>query len=230
MIKKIITNADKLGYRSDEIDIRKENQEMRDIIICLKDVIREKKLVSLSAPQLGFYKRIIVINFNGELRSFVNPIITEAKGFELSRETCTSIPKKSYIRPRNNEITITYQTPLGKIESRKMVGKAAMVFQHAIDHLDGLLISDIGLEVTKDFDNATEDERAEFIKMYLDSLDVKQKEVEEEINKDPELKKTSDAIDFLKKVQSGEVKLSNEVVAVAKPKQKKTRKTKKDKE
>ena len=146
-MKEIVTDVELLSGRSDEVDIRKQNQLVRDTIVQLKDIIRSNNIFSLSAPQIGENIRVFVINFNGTLRSFVNPIITETKGFELSRETCESLPGKTYIRPRANNITVMYQTPLGKIESRQMVGQAAIVFQHALDHLDGLLLSDIGVEI-----------------------------------------------------------------------------------
>jgi hypothetical protein len=100
-----------------------------------------------------------------------------------------------------------YQTPLGKIESKQFMGAAAKVFQHCIDHLDGLLLSDIGLEIDEMFDNATEEERTEVINMYLDSLDIRQKEVDKEIQEDKELKQIVDGIDFMEKVKKGEVQI-----------------------
>lgn len=203
----ITNDFDILSYRCDEVDIRKENAIIREIILNLKKVIREKNLVSLAAPQLSYTKRIFCINFSGDIRTFINPIISNVKGFELNKETCSSIPDKTYIRPRHNDITVIYQTPLGKTESKKIVGVAAKVFQHAIDHLDGLLISDVGLEIDEQFDKASEKEQAEIIKMYMDSLDIKQKEINTEIQSNEELKKMSDAIEFISKVQSGEVKI-----------------------
>lgn len=203
----IITDIEKLSIRADEVDARKDNKEIREITVALKDAIREHKMLALSAPQIGFDKRLFVINFNGDLRTFVNPVITNVKGFELSRETCSSIPDKSFIRPRHNDIQVMYQTPLGKIESKRFMGAAAKVFQHQLDHLDGLLLSDIGLEVDELFDNASEEERQQVISMYLDSLDIRQKEIDKEIQEDEELKQISDGIDFMTKVQKGEVQI-----------------------
>lgn len=210
-MKEIITDAEKLSERCEEIDIRKENALMREIIVELKDTLRSTDGVGLSANQIGYDKRIFVINFSGDLRSFVNPIITSAKGLTLNREGCLSIPGKEFIRPRNTEITVVYQTPLGKTESRKLVGLAACVFQHELDHLDGLLLSDIGLEITEEFDKATEEEKDQVLQMYLESLDIKKKEVEKEISEDESLKKTSDAIKFIEKLQTGEVELGDSV-------------------
>jgi peptide deformylase len=203
----IIVDVEKLSGRADELDVRKENKEVREITVALKNAVREHNLLSLSAPQIGFDKRIFVINFNGDIRTFINPMIANVKGFELSREKCSSIPDKTFIRPRHNDIQVMYQTPLGKIESKQFMGAAAKVFQHCIDHLDGLLLSDIGLEIDEMFDNATEEERMEVINMYLDSLDIKQKEVETEIQADNELKQISDGIEFMEKVKKGEVQI-----------------------
>ena len=203
----IIVDVEKLSGRADELDVRKDNKEVRDITVALKNAVREHNLLSLSAPQIGFDKRIFVINFNGDIRTFINPMITNVKGFELSREKCSSIPDKTFIRPRHNDIQVMYQTPLGKIESKQFMGAAAKVFQHCIDHLDGLLLSDIGLEIDEVFDNATEEERMEVINMYLDSLDIKQKEVETDIQADKELKQIADGIEFMEKVKKGEVQI-----------------------
>lgn len=205
----IITDVEKLSVRADEVDVRKGNKEVREITVALKNAVREHNLLSLSANQIGFDKRIFVINFNGTIRTFVNPVITQVKGFELSRETCSSIPDKTFIRPRHNDIQVMYQTPLGKIESKRFMGAAAKVFQHEMDHLDGLLLSDIGLEIDELFDKATDEERQEVINMYIDSLDIKQKEIDKEIEDDEELKKISDGIDFMTKVQKGEVQIEN---------------------
>lgn len=205
MIKDIVTDIDALSVRSDEIETRKDNDIVREIILNLKDTIRKNNLVSLAAIQIGYDKRIFCINFKGDIRTFINPIITNVKGFELSREDCPSLPEKTFIRPRYNQIEVTYQTPLSKIESTKLIGLSAKVFQECIDHLDGLLLCDVGLEIDADFDNGTEEERNEIIAMYLDSLDIKQKEIESEIESDEELKKVNDAMKFIEGVQKGEV-------------------------
>ena len=204
-MKEIITDEILLSERSEEIDVRKENVLMREIIIELKEVCRLHNALGVAAPQIGYQKRLFVINFNGDIRTFINPIVIKVEGFGLSREACLSVPGKEFIRPRHNQITVAYQTPLGKMETRKLVGKAAEVFQHELDHLDGLLISDIGLEIDENYDKASENEKAELIKAYLDSLDLKQKEITTEIENTPELKEMSDGIKFMEAVSSGEV-------------------------
>ena len=202
----IITDYDTLSERSEEIDVRKDGIEAREIVVKLKNEIRERGLKGLSAPQIGYKKRVFVINFSdGHLNSYINPIITKVDGLELSREKCESIPGKEFIRVRHNKIEITFQDPLGKVKTQKLMGLAAIVFQELLDHLDGLLLSDVGLEIDEMFDNATDEERQEVIDAYLDSLDLLHSSLEKEVQENEELKKLDDGAKFISAMQRGEV-------------------------
>ena len=214
-MKEIITreseNNNILDIRCEEVNIKTENEIVRNIVLDLKDTIRNtNECVGLAANQIGYDKRIFCINFSGDIRSFVNPIIANAKGLTLSREKCMSIPGKEYLVPRNTEIEVHYLTPLGKVESRKIFGYAASVFQHELNHLDGALISDIGLEITEEYEKASEEEKSELIKAYLESLDLKAKELNKEIEEDKDLKQINDAIKFTEGLVKGEVEVETE--------------------
>ena len=210
----IVTDYNALSVRSDEIDTKKENALLREIILKLKETISDNNLTGLAAPQLGYYKRVFVINFKGKLQTYINPVIASMKGMELSKEESPSFPGKRFLRPRSGEIKIMFQNPMGKAQSQKLVGLAAVIFQELIDHLDGLLLPDVGLEIDDDFDNASDEERAEVINSYLDSLDIAHKSLKEEINSDPEAKQISDAVDFMTSVKRGETKIELETVKV----------------
>ena len=204
-VVEIVTDYDKLSERCIEVDTTKKNSDIQDIILKLKNTIRANdNMIGLSANQIGSDKRVICLNFNGSLRTFINPIITNAGPLELVQETCHSEPGKTFIRLRHNRVEVTYQTPLSKIETVKLFGMAARAMQHHIDHLDGILLSDIGLEIEDDFINATEEEKQEVISMYLDSLDLALKDIEVSIEKDKDAKQLRDATKFIESVRKGE--------------------------
>lgn len=209
--KEILTienNEIQLSERSMEIDTKNQAIEMREIISAVKNTIRKNNLSYLSAPSIGYQRRIFAINFNDlEIKTFINPIIATAKGLHLSKEISNVIPNKTYIRPRNTEITVMYQRPTGQPESRKLVGLAADVFQQCMDDIDGILLSDIGLEIDEDWDTLSDEDKQEIINAYLDSLDLKEKELRKEIESDKDLKQISDAIDFMSSVYRGETKI-----------------------
>lgn len=203
-----------LDKMCDKIDTRKKNALMRECIKELKDTMEKNDLVSLSAPQIGYNCRIFCVRLDNRIKAFINPMITEAKGLQLSRETCSSIPNKTFIRLRHPQINLYYENPLGKIESGTFTGKSAMVVQHCVDHLDGLLLHDVGLEIDSDFDEATDEERGAVVDEYLKSLDLRREELHTEIQNDAEAKKVADAMKFMTAVQNGEVTLSDETVSV----------------
>ena len=201
----IITDLEKLGDRAEEVDVKKDNKTVKEIVLELKKTIRENNLTSLSAPQIGYNKRIFVINYNGDLRTYINPVLAELNDLRIVKEKCTSIPDKTFLIPRHSKIKVMYQTPMGKIESCQLIGVAASKFQHLLDHLEGMLVSDIGLEVDERFDNASDEEKEEVIKAYIDSLDIKLKEIKKDIEEDKDLMQMSKAIEFIEKKNKGEI-------------------------
>ena len=205
MIKELITDYEQLSEVSDNIDVKGDNEEMRQIILTLKETMREKNLKSLSAPQIGIKKRIFCVKDSKGIHSFVNPMIKKSTEMTFSREIDECFPDKEYIYPRNGRIVVNYQTPLGDFKSTNVVGYSAFVFQRMIDHLNGVLISDIGLEIDELWDKASEEERAEVLKQYMESLDLVSKQLDEEIAKDENLTKQKKAIEFEHALIAGDV-------------------------
>lgn len=205
--KKIITNEEELLERSEEIDPRKDGKTVKSIILEIKNVIRHQNIVALAAPQIGYKKRIVALNFGNDIKTFVNPLIVKCEDFTLTRETSCSIPDKVFLVPRYNKIEVNFQTATGKIQSYTLLGFAAYQMQQCIDYLEGVFISDIGMQIDKDFDSATDDEKQEIIKLFLDSIDSKLEEVNGEISNDEELHQLSEGIRFIQSVNRGETVL-----------------------
>ena len=223
MIKEIITDVNKLSEICDEVKLLKQKpgkqleyffedkEELDQIIIDLKQTLREHPNgVGLSANQIGYNKRVFVLNFNGDIRTYINPSIAVSGPMGFNREGCLSLPNKEYIVPRASQITVNYVTPNGRVDTAEIKGFAASVFQHELDHLNGVTLEDIGLEIDEQFDKATDEERDELIKAYRDMLIKKENELNKEIEEDKELKETTKAIEFMKKVQEGKITLEKE--------------------
>lgn len=205
-----LEELNKLG-RAQEIDHEKSGKLLREITSNIKRTMRKTGLISLSAPGIGYNKRIFCIDFSDkEIKSFINPVVTNATGLQLVRESCSSIPGKEYLVPRNSTIDVIYETPTGQIKTKRLKDVVAFVFQHEIDHLNGVTLEDIGLEVDSDFDEATAEEREEIIDMYLDSLDLRQRYLEETINSDEELKLVSERLRFVEALARGDIEFEKQ--------------------
>jgi len=77
----------------------------------------------------------------------VNPVIVERSGIErIGEEGCLSLPGAVGQVARDAKIRVEWRTPRGEEKSEIFEGMAAVVIQHEIDHLDGVLFVDKKLE------------------------------------------------------------------------------------
>ncbi|MFC0189058.1 peptide deformylase [Fictibacillus aquaticus] len=107
--------------------------------------------VGLAAPQIGITKRIIAVHVedeNGKLYScaMINPkIISHSVQLTYleSGEGCLSVDREvpGYV-PRYAKLTVKGYSPEGELIEFKLKGMPGIVFQHEIDHLDGIMFYD----------------------------------------------------------------------------------------
>lgn len=224
-----IYDEEKLAQSSIEIDTKKDNALMRKIILELKETMEQNGLTALSAPQIGYQYRVFCIKFQNNkkkktsesIHTFINPVATGIRGLVIDREGDPCLPDRQFIIVRNNDISVLYQTPLGKPISQKFSGKATATIQLMLDHLDGVLLTDLGLEIDERFDQATEEERNELLEAYMKSLDLYKSDLDSYIENDKELKSMKDAVDFIQSVREGKTNLGA-AIEIEKPAEKKS--------
>jgi len=106
-------------------------------------VMRERDGVGLAANQIGRLKRIFVAAYEDEEYVMVNPEIEErSETIEKDTEGCLSIPETRVEVERPTAVTVTGQDLSGVSVRVEAEGLLARIFQHEIDHLDGVLILD----------------------------------------------------------------------------------------
>lgn len=98
--------------------------------------------VGLAATQVGVQKRLFVYDTgDGEgPRTIVNPVLAEARGEWTYEEGCLSVPGLSWPIVRPKEIHLTGYDLQGNEVSIEADEFVARVFQHEVDHLDGILL------------------------------------------------------------------------------------------
>jgi peptide deformylase len=103
-------------------------------------------MVGLAAPQIGISKRIILVDVGADghggvsdLRVYINPeIIWISDNNEEWYEGCYSTDRVCGVVSRPVSIKVKAYTKDGKIVEEKHSGYVARIFQHEIDHLDGI--------------------------------------------------------------------------------------------
>lgn len=104
--------------------------------------------VGIAAPQIGELLRIIVIDCSQHVKKslgqlvLVNPVIVSREDHYSMREGCMSLP--DYLGPVNRarRVRVSAQDALGNPFEIQAAKFEAVVLQHEIDHLDGVLFID----------------------------------------------------------------------------------------
>ncbi len=123
------------------------DDEFRALVEDMVETMYVKDGVGLAAPQIGRNVRLIVLDQTGpreraELRVLVNPEIVAREGQTDWDESCLSCPSLTVKTKRNERVTVRAQDKDGKPVEIEADGLLAIILQHEIDHLDGVLIVD----------------------------------------------------------------------------------------
>ena len=146
----IVTVPNKV-LRAKAKPVKKFDEETKTLIDNMVNTMREAPGVGLAAPQVGILSRIIVVEWGDDdneeapkkLYTFVNPEITKkSQETVLGIEGCLSIPKFVGEVERSQEITIRGFNRNGQPMKINASGWLARIFQHEVDHLDGILFTD----------------------------------------------------------------------------------------
>lgn len=141
---KIITYPDpRLKWASAPVE--RFDDDLAALARRMLELMRERRGVGLAAPQVGVNIRMFVMNPTGEdadARVYVNPVLSDTDGEETSEEGCLSIPEVNADISRSLTATLTALDLSGKPVKETATGYLPRIWQHEIDHLDGVLILD----------------------------------------------------------------------------------------
>jgi peptide deformylase len=126
--------------------------ELRRIVADMIDTMYDEVGIGLAAPQVGVSLRLMVVGDDDgrEARALVNPVITERGGEVTAEEGCLSIPGVFAPVTRFEWVRLEAQDIDGRSVTFTGRGLRARVFQHEMDHLDGVLFIDRLDPVTRD--------------------------------------------------------------------------------
>ena len=114
----------------------------------LKTVQDPKNMgVGIAAPQVGLQRQIILVQrfdkANEPFEIYINPIIKSCSDEQkLGKEGCLSIPNYTAEVFRPIKIVVEYVDLDGKKHIEEISGFTSVIFQHEIDHLNGILFTD----------------------------------------------------------------------------------------
>jgi peptide deformylase len=129
--------------------LRRVAEEITDIdgrLVRLADDMLETMYaepgIGLAAPQIGVGRRLFVYDIGDGPKALVNPVIAESDGEWVYEEGCLSIPGIYWEIVRPKAVQITGRDLDGNEVSLEADELLARLFQHELDHLDGVLMVD----------------------------------------------------------------------------------------
>ena len=124
------------------------DEKLQKLAADMADTMFDAPGVGLAAPQIGEALKFIVVDTarqTGKEKSYlamVNPVITHAEGKQVDEEGCLSVPELTSNVQRFKKITVSYQDLQGNPQEMTVEDRFAVVLQHEIDHINGILFLD----------------------------------------------------------------------------------------
>lgn len=147
-LRQVITIPDEVLRRKAH-KVTNFDKDLSTLIDDMFETMRQAPGVGLAAPQINISQRVIVVEYAEEEeekpKSFVviNPeIIKTSAETELGIEGCLSVPNLVGEVERFSAVVVKGLNKQGKPVKIKSSGWLARIFQHEIDHLEGILFTD----------------------------------------------------------------------------------------
>ena len=128
------------------------NKDLQQLIEDMIETMRDEPGVGLAAPQVNISQRLIVVEYpeddsipDAKAKVFVlaNPELSQVSDDkEKGIEGCLSVPNLFGEVERSQSVTVCGQNRRGQDVVIQANGWLARIFQHEIDHLDGILFVD----------------------------------------------------------------------------------------
>ena len=144
--------------------IKKLITDMKTATLDWEDSRQHEVGVALAAVQINSLLRVVIVrnNFDDKqdrsFQVFINPVITKKEGTLVEDyEGCLSIKDVYGKVPRYEKVRVKATTPEGKEVRLKATGFLARVFQHEIDHTNGIPFIDHIKDKSEAFCRLTDD-------------------------------------------------------------------------
>lgn len=136
MVKEIVKDTEVLS--------KPLERATKDDLYIIRDLVDTAKAhdncLGLTANQIGYTKRIILVKNGESWKPFINPIIVKkSRETYIAEEGCLSLDGERKVK-RHHSIRLAYQEENGKQRVSDFSGLMAEIIQHEVDHCNGILI------------------------------------------------------------------------------------------
>lgn len=143
------TKTDMAFLRKKSRPVDRFDEKLKILVDDMIETMHDANGAGLAAVQIGVLRRVFVAEYEKRKIVMVNPRVISSDGVLVDSEGCLSVANRSMLVPRPEVIEVEYQDIRGKTHRLRAEGYWARVLCHEMDHFDGILFTDKGIEEVK---------------------------------------------------------------------------------
>ena len=121
----------------------KFDDRLHKLLDDMRETLIESGGVGLAAPQVGILRRVVLVDNGEQILELVNPTLVETDGEQVGAEGCLSVPGKYGLVKRPYYAKVRAQDRFGEWFEAEGEELTARCFCHELDHLDGILYTQV---------------------------------------------------------------------------------------
>ena len=119
------------------------DQKLHKLLDDMTETLIDSNGVGLAAPQVGILRRVVLVDTGEEILELINPEMLETDGEQVGPEGCLSVPGKYGLVKRPYWAKVRAQDRNGdwfEAEGEELIARC---FCHELDHLDGIVYTEV---------------------------------------------------------------------------------------
>ena len=141
-LRKILTDKDPSLHKVCR-PVEKFDGRLHKLLDDMVETMQDAYGVGLAAPQIGILRRVVVVDSGVGVLELVNPTLLDTSGEELGPEGCLSVPGKYGLVKRPYYAKVRAQDRNGDWYEAEGEEIIARCFCHELDHLDGIVYTEV---------------------------------------------------------------------------------------
>jgi peptide deformylase len=141
-LRKILTDKDPSLHKVCR-PVEKFDGRLHKLLDDMVETMQDAHGVGLAAPQIGILRRVVVVDTGDGVLELVNPTLLETDGEEMGPEGCLSVPGKYGLVKRPYYAKVRAQDRNGNWFEAEGEEIIARCFCHELDHLDGIVYTEV---------------------------------------------------------------------------------------
>jgi peptide deformylase len=141
-LRKILTDKEPALHKTCK-PVVSFDSKLHKLLDDMRETLIDSNGVGLAAPQVGILRRVVLVDTGDEILELINPTMLETDGEQVGPEGCLSVPGRYGLVKRPYYAKVRAQDRDGNWYEAEGEELIARCFCHELDHLDGIIYTEV---------------------------------------------------------------------------------------